>query len=62
MVTIEGSNLGLKKEDVQGKIKIGDVPCELVNYEVSVKIQCVTGPSGGEMTAPIRVGNDAGCT
>ncbi|RZC36560.1 plexin-B [Asbolus verrucosus] len=62
LVTIEGSNLGLKKGDVQGKIKIGDVPCELVNYEVSVKIQCVTGPSKTEQTAPIIVGNEAGFT
>ncbi|XP_044257639.1 plexin-B isoform X2 [Tribolium madens] len=62
LVTIEGSNLGLKKEDVQGKINIGDVPCELVNYEVSVKIQCVTGPSKVEKTAPIIVGNLAGFT
>jgi plexin A len=52
----------LKKEDVQGKIKIGDVPCELFNYEVSVKIQCVTGPSNTEKTAPIIVGNEAGFT
>lgn len=62
LVTIEGSNLGLKKEDVLGKIKIGQVPCILVNYEVSVRIQCVTGPSRVEMTAPIKVGNEAGFT
>ncbi|KRT80367.1 hypothetical protein AMK59_8587 [Oryctes borbonicus] len=62
LVTIEGSNLGLKREDVKGKIRIGNVPCELDNYEVSVRIQCVTGPSGTEMTAPIIVGNEAGFT
>nr|XP_023013437.1 plexin-B [Leptinotarsa decemlineata]XP_023013439.1 plexin-B [Leptinotarsa decemlineata]XP_023013440.1 plexin-B [Leptinotarsa decemlineata] len=62
LVTIEGSNLGLKKEDVQGKIKIGQVPCVLVNYEVSVRIQCITGPSRVEMTAPVKVGNEAGYT
>lgn len=62
LVTIEGSNLGLKKEDVLGKIKIGDIPCQLVNYEVSVKIQCITGRSNGEATAPIIVGNEAGFT
>lgn len=59
-MTIEGSNLGLKKEDVLGKITIGDVPCDLVNYEVSVRIQCISGPSPSERTAPIRVGNEAG--
>lgn len=62
LVTIEGSNLGLKREDVEGKIRIGDVPCELVNYEVSVRIQCITGPSRVENTAPIIVGNEAGYT
>jgi len=35
LVTIEGSDLGLKEEDVRGKIHIGHVPCELVNYQVS---------------------------
>lgn len=60
LVTIEGSNLGLKKEDVMGKIKVGDVPCELEDYEVSVKIKCITGPSLIETTAPIIVGNEAG--
>lgn len=62
LVTIEGSNLGLKRDDVRGKIRIGDVPCELVNYEVSVRIQCVTGASLTEMTAPLYVGNEAGYT
>lgn len=62
LVTIEGSNLGLKKEDVEGKIKIGNVPCRLVNYEVSVKIQCISGRSYEETTAPIIVGNEAGYT
>lgn len=52
----------MKKEDVQGKIRIGDVPCKLVNYEVSVRIQCVTGPSRTEHAAPIIVGNEAGYT
>ncbi|KAF7286951.1 hypothetical protein GWI33_002800 [Rhynchophorus ferrugineus] len=62
LVTIEGSNLGLKREDVLGKIRIGDVPCKLVNYEVSVRIQCITGPSRIEHTAPLVVGNEAGYT
>lgn len=47
---------------MQGKIKIGNVPCKLVNYEVSVRIQCITGPSRVEMNAPIKVGNEAGYT
>lgn len=62
MITIEGSNLGIREEDVRGKIRIGDVPCELVNYEISVKIECRTGPVNYEMLAPVRVGNEAGYT
>lgn len=62
MITIEGSNLGIREEDVRGKIRIGDVPCELVNYEISVKIECRTGPVNFEMLAPVRVGNEAGYT
>ncbi|GLH11402.1 Uncharacterized protein GBIM_16186 [Gryllus bimaculatus] len=62
LVTIEGSNLGLKEEDVKGKISIGSTPCELVHYEVSVRIVCRTGPSDGEIIAPVMVGNEAGYT
>lgn len=62
LVTIEGSNLGLNREDVRGKIRIGDILCHLVGYEVSVKIVCKTGPSNTEKVASIVVGNDAGIT
>ncbi|KAL9872786.1 plexin-B isoform X2 [Glossina fuscipes] len=62
LVTIEGSNLGIKEEDVRGKISIGNVPCELVNYEISVKIECRTGGVNHEITAPVKVFNDAGFT
>lgn len=62
LITIEGSNLGIREEDVRDNIRIGDVPCELVNYEISVKIECRTGPVGYELVAPIKVGNEAGFT
>lgn len=62
LVTIEGSNLGIREEDVRGKIKIGNVPCELVNYEISVKIECRTGAVDRETTATVKVGNEAGIT
>jgi len=62
MVTIEGSNLGLNREDVWDKIHIGDILCHLVHYEVSVKIVCKTGPSSVEKVASIVVGNNAGVT
>ncbi|XP_055858104.1 plexin-B isoform X1 [Episyrphus balteatus] len=60
LVTIEGSNLGIREEDVRGKVSIGNIPCELVNYEISVKIECRTGPVGHELIAPIKVANEAG--
>lgn len=62
LVTIEGSNLGIREEDVRGKISIGTVPCILVNYQISVKIECRTGAALHEMSAPIKVANDAGFT
>ncbi|XP_026839301.1 plexin-B isoform X2 [Drosophila erecta] len=62
LITIEGSNLGIREEDVRGKIFIGSVPCELENYEISVKIECRTGAALYEMSAPIKVANDAGYT
>ncbi|XP_030379385.1 plexin-B [Scaptodrosophila lebanonensis] len=62
LVTIEGSNLGIREEDVRGKISIGSVPCELVNYQISVKIECRTGAAAHEMSAPIKVANEAGYT
>ncbi|XP_017468489.1 PREDICTED: plexin-B [Rhagoletis zephyria] len=62
LITIEGSNLGIREEDVRGKISIGKVPCELVNYEISVKIECRTGAVAHELSAPIKVANDAGYT
>ncbi|XP_055371957.1 plexin-B isoform X2 [Condylostylus longicornis] len=62
LLTVEGSNLGIREEDVRGKISIGNIPCELENYEISVKIQCRTGAVGHELTAPIKVINEAGYT
>ena len=63
LVTIEGSNLGLKSEDVKEKIRIGNTTCHLVDYEISVRIVCRTGPSlVGESIVPITVGNKAGFT
>lgn len=62
LITIEGSNLGLKEEDVRNKIRIGESSCALVEYQVSVKIVCRTGPSPIKQTAPIVIGNSAGFT
>ncbi len=62
LVTIEGSNLGLKEEDVRNKIQIGGSPCSLVDYQVSVRIVCQTGVSKAKKSAPVIIGNTAGFT
>ncbi|KAF0310108.1 Plexin-B [Amphibalanus amphitrite] len=43
LLTIEGRNLGLHRNEVTGRIFVGRVPCDLVDYEVSVKLMCRTG-------------------
>ena len=74
LVTIEGSNLGLREEDVHNNVFIGDLPCAVEGYYVSVKILCRTGevPSQmlggapqmleGELHFPVRVATPAGTT
>ena len=70
LVTIEGSNLGLREEDVMGQVFIGEVPCHVTDYHVSVKILCETGPApaqayssdGSDPQFAVRVTTPAGTT
>lgn len=70
LVTIEGSNLGLREEDVRDNVFIGDVPCRVHEYHVSVRITCVTGPAplrhgspdAADLQFPVRVTTPAGTT
>ncbi|XP_014222817.2 plexin-B isoform X2 [Trichogramma pretiosum] len=62
LVTIEGSNLGLRQSDVAGKILIGNASCTLVDYEISVRIVCRTSQHPATDEAPVIVGNQAGYT
>ncbi|CAF4870399.1 unnamed protein product [Pieris macdunnoughi] len=62
ILTIEGSNLGLHVEEVTGKVRIGEVLCEIVDFEVSVSITCKTGPSNSSAVVPVIVENDSGYT
>ncbi|TWW56358.1 Plexin-B1 Semaphorin receptor SEP [Takifugu flavidus] len=50
VVTISGSNLGQRAEDVQNSVTVAGIPCSVINsrYEVSSKIVCVTARSGQE--------------
>ncbi|RWS11985.1 plexin B-like protein [Dinothrombium tinctorium] len=63
LVTIEGSNLGSSVEEIRDQITIGGVPCVPVEYTVSVRVVCRTGPSeNGANSSIILVGNKAGVT
>ncbi|XP_042222495.1 plexin-B-like isoform X2 [Homarus americanus] len=70
LVTIEGSNLGLREEDVQENVFIGDVPCHVHDYRVSVRITCRTSPApmrhgepgSADLQFPVRVSTPAGTT
>lgn len=55
LLNIEGSNLGLHDSDVHDRIYIGDSPCELVDFQVSVRIVCLTGPVEEPRSATVRV-------
>uniref|UniRef100_A0A6A7FV03 Plexin-B-like n=1 Tax=Hirondellea gigas TaxID=1518452 RepID=A0A6A7FV03_9CRUS len=67
LVTIEGSNLGLREQDVHNNVFIGNVPCAVHDYHVSVKIICRTAPApaggrGDDLQYPVRVTTPAGTT
>ncbi|CAG0917436.1 unnamed protein product, partial [Notodromas monacha] len=62
LVTIEGSNLGRQRSDIEGKIHIGRIPCKVVEYKVSNEVVCRAGPAPAELDAAIVVGNAAGFT
>ncbi|KAL3974072.1 collagen type VI alpha [Sarotherodon galilaeus] len=50
VVTISGSNLGQRAEDIQGSVTVAGVPCNVIHsrYEVSSRIVCETTSSGRE--------------
>ncbi|XP_015793717.1 plexin-B-like [Tetranychus urticae] len=63
LVTIKGSNLGSSVDEIKDKVAIGGIPCTPVEYNVSVRVVCRTGPSPtGPYSANIVVGNRAGVT
>ncbi|XP_051516179.1 plexin-B1-like isoform X2 [Myxocyprinus asiaticus] len=57
VVTISGSNLGQRAEDIQHSVTIAGVPCTVIpdRYEVSSSIICETTASGGERSGHISV-------
>ncbi|XP_008408643.1 plexin-B1 isoform X2 [Poecilia reticulata] len=57
LVTISGSNLGQKAEDIVHSVTVAEVPCAVLLdlYEVSSRIVCRTGSSGGEKDGTVSV-------
>ncbi|KAK7884780.1 hypothetical protein WMY93_027903 [Mugilogobius chulae] len=59
LVTISGSNLGQRAEDIQNSVTVAGVACHVIHtrYEVSSRIVCETSSSGGEKSghASVRV-------
>ncbi|KAM4741069.1 plexin-B1 isoform 2-T5 [Anableps anableps] len=57
LVTISGSNLGQKAEDILHSVTVAGVPCVVILdlYEVSSRIVCRTTSSGGEKKGPVSV-------
>ncbi|XP_063767274.1 plexin-B1 isoform X2 [Eleginops maclovinus] len=57
MVTISGSNLGQKAEDILHSVSVAEISCTVIPklYEVSSRIVCRTRASGGERVGPVSV-------
>ncbi|XP_029286967.1 LOW QUALITY PROTEIN: plexin-B1 [Cottoperca gobio] len=57
IVTISGSNLGQKAEDILHSVSVVGIPCAVIPslYEVSSRIVCRTKASGGEKVGPMSV-------
>nr|XP_057910209.1 plexin-B1 isoform X3 [Doryrhamphus excisus] len=57
LVTITGSNLGQKAEDILTSVLVAGVPCRVIPnlYEVSSRIVCTTQASGGEKMGHVSV-------
>uniref|UniRef100_A0A8C5CR75 Plexin b1b n=1 Tax=Gadus morhua TaxID=8049 RepID=A0A8C5CR75_GADMO len=56
-VTIWGSNLGQKAEDVLHTVRVVSVPCTVIPglYQISTRIVCKTQASGGEKVGQVSV-------
>uniref|UniRef100_A0ABM5FJ05 Plexin-B1 n=1 Tax=Pogona vitticeps TaxID=103695 RepID=A0ABM5FJ05_9SAUR len=57
-ITITGSNLGQKHEDIAETVTVAGIPCEVdpVAYQISSSIECTTGGSGTERSGHVVVG------
>ncbi|XP_034551855.1 plexin-B1 isoform X2 [Notolabrus celidotus] len=57
VVTISGSNLGQRAEDIQNSVTVAGIPCSVIHsrYEVSSRIVCETTGSAGERSGQASV-------
>lgn len=57
VVTISGSNLGQRAEDIENSVTVAGIPCNVIHsrYEVSSRIVCETSSSGGERSGQASV-------
>ncbi|XP_067302725.1 plexin-B1 isoform X4 [Pseudorasbora parva] len=57
VVTVSGSNLGQRAEDIQQSVTVAGVPCTVIpdRYEVSSRIVCETTASAGEQSGHVSV-------
>nr|XP_033482538.1 plexin-B1 isoform X2 [Epinephelus lanceolatus] len=57
LVTVSGSNLGQKAEDILHSVSVAGIPCTVIPslYEVSSRIVCKTKASGGEKVGYMSV-------
>ncbi|XP_063797087.1 plexin-B1 [Pseudophryne corroboree] len=56
-ITITGSNLGQKLEDIMDRVSVANIPCKVdfLKYEISSSIVCVTGKSWTERPGHVLV-------
>ncbi|XP_060691428.1 plexin-B1 isoform X2 [Hemiscyllium ocellatum] len=57
MVTITGSNLGQRFEDIQNMVTVAGIPCRAdpLKYEVSTRIVCYTAASNEQVSGQVTV-------
>uniref|UniRef100_A0A673ITP9 Plexin-B1 n=1 Tax=Sinocyclocheilus rhinocerous TaxID=307959 RepID=A0A673ITP9_9TELE len=57
VLTVSGSNLGQRAEDIQHSVTVAGVPCTVIpdRYEVSSSIVCETTVSAGEQSGHVSV-------
>lgn len=56
MVEIRGRDLGAKKKDVENRVFVADdVPCEIVDYDLSERIVCITQKTSGPKSGRVKV-------